>query len=190
MESHPRPQQDKRLVVGVAGRIGAGKTSVAKYLNTLQGFQYLRYSQVLSDWLANDPWRKAHLQDVGWEVMSGGLQAELNRRLIAQIEPDADVVVDGLRHPLDYESLKSSFLFSFRLLYIDSTQNARWARLKANGRYADAASFQVADAHPVEEKIELLRPRASSVIQNSGSLDDLYIAIDKAIKKFKSGDQS
>src|SRR6266852_2298657 len=101
MASHSQPP-GKWLAVGITGRIGSGKTTVGKYLESRYGFQYLRYSAVLSDWLAKDPESKAQLQKVGWDVMAGGTQAELNRRLVEQIMPDSDVAVDGLRHTLDY----------------------------------------------------------------------------------------
>src|SRR5882724_6815710 len=92
-------RRDKPLVIGITGRIGAGKTSAGKYLNSAYGFHYARYSQVLSDWRAKDPESKAHLQAVGWEVMAAGMQAELNARLISQLPGQADCAVDGLRHP-------------------------------------------------------------------------------------------
>src|SRR5258708_40200555 len=98
MRSHSQGSEEKRLVIGIAGRIGAGKTSAARYLNTKHGFQYLRYSQVLAEWMAANPESKAQLQSVGWEVMAGGMQAELNRRLLAQIAPGRDAAVDGPRH--------------------------------------------------------------------------------------------
>src|SRR2546423_14305029 len=103
MATPPQRQRDERLVVGISGRIGSGKTTAGRYLESKYGFRYLRYSAVLADWLATDPESKAHLQKIGWEVMAGGMQAELNRRLMALIPISADIVVDGLRHPLDYE---------------------------------------------------------------------------------------
>src|SRR6266446_5164825 len=102
MASHSQRPRGERLVVGITGRIGSGKTTIGQYLESRYGFQYLRYSAVLADWLATDPDRRAHLQKVGWEVMAGGMQAELNRRLISQIKSDSDSAVDGLRHPIDY----------------------------------------------------------------------------------------
>src|SRR5437016_4726251 len=115
-------RQRERLVVGVTGRIGAGKTSVARHLSTEHGFHYTRYSQVLSEWLAKGPDDKKHLQAIGWEVMAGGMQTELNTRLIAQLPPTSDCAVDGLRHPIDFDSLARSFAPHFYLLYIDSPQ--------------------------------------------------------------------
>src|SRR5258708_39656909 len=120
MPSHSQGSEEKRLVIGFAGRIGTGKTSAAKYLNTKHGFQYLRYSQVLAEWKAANPESKAQLQSVGWEVMAGGMQTELNRRLIAQVTLEGDAAIDGLRHIIDQESLSHAFSPSFRLLYIES----------------------------------------------------------------------
>jgi dephospho-CoA kinase len=121
--------------------------------------------------------------------MAGGMQAELNRRLIAQIKPDAYVAVDGLRHPLDYQTLNNSFSPSFHLLYIDSPPRLRFDRLKEKGKYADFASFQAADSHPVEQKIESLRANAAIVISNEGTLQDLYAAVDNATSRFRKEGQ-
>jgi dephospho-CoA kinase len=190
MSSHSQWPQNERLVVGVAGRIGSGKTSTAKYLSSTHGFQYIRYSQVLSEWLANDPESKSHLQEVGWGVMAGGKQAELNRRLIEKIRPSADVAVDGLRHPIDFESLRNCFQSSFHLLYIESPLKARWEHLNGHGRYVDFASFEAADSHLVEQQIESLHANAALVIRNDGSLQDLYHAVDKVIRTLRKVGQS
>ncbi len=177
-------------MIGITGRIGAGKTMAGKYLSSRFGFQYLRYSQVLSEWLAKDPESQAHLREIGWEVMAKGMQTELNRRLIAEILPHADAAVDGLRHPLDYESLKNSFASSFQLVYIESPRKERWDRLSAQGRYPSLGSFEAADSHPVEQQIELLRANAALVLHNESSLQDLYVALDKAIRVFRREGQT
>jgi cytidylate kinase len=169
MASNSNRPRDDRLVIGIAGRIGSGKTSVGKYLNSAHGYQYVRYSQVLSDWRASDPESKAHLQEVGWEVMAGGMQEELNRRLIAQIMPDADVAVDGLRHPTDFRCLNTSFSSSFHLLFLESSLTTRWERLRSRSKYATLESFKAADSHAVERQIEALRVNAALVIPNEGS---------------------
>ena len=44
-------REGPRIVVGVTGRIGSGKTAVARHLAELLGAQYLRYSQILAEWL-------------------------------------------------------------------------------------------------------------------------------------------
>jgi dephospho-CoA kinase len=188
MASEAQLTADKRLVVGIAGHIGAGKTTAGKYLSSRFGFQYLRYSKVLSEWLATDQESKSHLQEIGWEVMAKGMQAELNRRLIAQVEPGANAAVDGLRHPLDFENLRNSFEPSFHLVFIESQLEQRWKRKTAQTRYATLDLFKAADSHLVEEQIDLLRASAGLVIQNEGSLQDFYSALDKAVVGFQMGE--
>jgi|SRR6266850_714638 len=190
MASRSQRPQAERLVIGITGRIGSGKTTVGRYLESTYGFQYLRYSEVLADWLAKDPEGKAQLQKVGWDVMAGGTQAELNRRLVEQIMPDSDVAVDGLRHPLDYDTLNGTFWGSFHLLYIDSPARLRFDRLNQKGKYADFASFSAADSHPVEQHIDSLRRTAVVVISNEGSMQDLFTAVDEAVHSFRKEGQS
>jgi dephospho-CoA kinase len=185
MASQSQRPPGKRLAVGITGRIGSGKTTIGKYLESRHGFQYLRYSAVLADWLAHDAESKAHLQKVGWEVMTSGKQAELNRRFVSQILPQRDVAADGLRHSLDYDTLRDSYSPSFYLLFVDSPAQLRFERLNAKGKYADLASFETADSHPVERQIDSLRTNAALVIENDGSLEHLYTIVDKTISRFR-----
>jgi dephospho-CoA kinase len=190
MASQSQPPRVERLIFGITGRIGSGKTTVGGYLESNYGFQYLRYSAVLADWRTEDSESKGQLQKLGWEVMAGGLQAELNRRLIAQISPERNVAVDGLRHPLDYETLHNSYFPSFHLIFIDSPPHLRFDRLNRKGKYGELTAFQVADSHPVEQKIDSLRTNTSLVIHNEGSLHDLYAAIDEVVSYFLKEGQS
>jgi dephospho-CoA kinase len=190
MASHSQRPRDERLVIGITGRIGSGKTTVGKYLESKFGFQYVRYSEILAEWRAQDPESKAQLQRVGWEVMAEGMQAELNHRLVARIKPNADTAVDGLRHPLDYQTLNHDFHGSFRLLYIDSPPRIRFERLKQKRKYTDLASFSAADAHPVEQHIDSLRANATTVIANEGTLQELYAAVETAVEDFKKVSRS
>lgn len=178
-------QQCDRVVIGITGRIGAGKTSVGKYLNSAYGFHYTRYSQVLSDWLAKDPESKAHLQVIGWEVMAGGMQAELNARLISRLPAQADCAVDGLRHPLDYDSLNGAFSPRIYLAYVSSPSELRWRRVQS--RYPELEDFRRADSHPVEQQIDSLRDKAFAVLENDRSLEDLYSKVDAVLNRIRSG---
>ena len=189
MASHSHPLGD-RLVVGITGRIGSGKTTVGKYLESRYGFQYLRYSAVIASWMGLDPDNKRHLRKIGWEIMARGMQAELNHRLMEEMARNQDSAVDGLRHLLDFDTLSKSFRRSFHLLFIESAPLLRFERLRAKGKYEDYASFNSADVHPVEQQIDLLRERASYQIGNEASLESLYATIDRSVSDFRRGGQS
>lgn len=185
------PQEGRaagRLVVGIAGHIGAGKTSVGKYLESAHGFSYLRYSQVLAEWISGGAAPKDQLQAIGWDVMKDR-QHELNQRLIAKVGPQGDYVVDGLRHPLDYDSLKGAFAPRFHLLFVESPPELRWQRLRTATRFREFNEFQAADAHPVEQNILLLKPKARIVICNDGTLPALYGQVERVLGELSTGER-
>jgi dephospho-CoA kinase len=156
--------------------MGSGKTSAAKYLGSQYGFQYTRYSQVLQDWLSAGDADRARLQILGWDVMAGGLQAELNTRLIAGIDRSRSAAIDGVRHRMDFDSLSSSFGAPFRLIFLEASQQRRFDRVQ--DRFESFAEFQTADSHPVESHIDSLKPLARLTISTEHSLETLYNQLD------------
>jgi dephospho-CoA kinase len=168
------------LVIGIAGRIGAGKTTAAKYLAKTHGFRYLRYSQVLAGYLKQPAAGKA-LQELGWKVMSDGLQGKLNADLIRRVRKHEDYAIDGLRHPADLASLRRKFGSRFLLLYIEAPARLRFARVKRRRRLKDVRGFRNADRHPVEGHIKQLRPEAHTVIRNVSSVRQLHRQLDRIL---------
>jgi len=160
-----------RAAIGVAGRIGAGKTALARRLAKEAGLQYVRYSQVLEEWLAGDASPRKELQSIGWQVMSSERQLELNARLISRIDKRRGVVVDGLRHPTDFACLSSALGPEFRLIFLDCPAKTRWQRLAQSGRFRNFEEFLAADAHPVEQNIEFLRAFACGTIPCQEPID-------------------
>jgi dephospho-CoA kinase len=166
--------------------MGAGKTSAAKYLASKYGFQYTRYSKVLQDWLFADGCDKDRLQKLGWDVMAGGLQSELNERLIAGLDRSRSAAIDGLRHPIDFESLLSAFGNSFRMVFLEAPLERRFERLQS--RFSTPDAFRAGDSHPVEEHIDGLKPRASMTFSNDNSLRTVYERLDGWIAAYKLGE--
>jgi dephospho-CoA kinase len=178
----PRPSQHllvEPIFIGLAGRIGAGKTSAAQYVSSKYGFQYTRYSAILQDWFPAHGSNKDRLQKLGWDIMAGGRQVELNSRLLAGVDHSRSGVIDGLRHRVDFDSLSSTFGSSFRLVFLQARQETRFHRL--GSRFSDYISFQEADSHPVEAHIDSLKAFASMIILNDESLEGLYRQLDALI---------
>ncbi len=108
--------------------------------------------------------------------MNGGRQAELNASLIAQLNPSDSAVIDGLRHPIDFDCLSKFFGPSFQMIFLDAAREIRFQRLR--NRFSTTESFDVADTQPVEAHIDSLILRANTVISNDQSLEALYHQID------------
>ena len=49
--------------------------------------------------------------------------------------------------------------------------------------------FRAADSHPVEQQIDVLRPKAYAVLSNTGSLEDFHAAINGVLELIRSGEQ-
>lgn len=184
MSSPVLPMPDKKLIIGVAGRIGSGKSEVTQILAREFGFRYLRYSLVLAELYNADPTQKKVLQEIGWKVMSGDLQRNLNHVLISRISDQNDFAIDGLRHPIDYESLKETFKSCFFLVYIDTPPDVRFGRLR--DRYASYDEFEAADLHQVESNIESLRPLASAILPGTLSNEQFRESLKHLIRGFRS----
>jgi len=175
-----RRLQTDGLFVGFAGRIGAGKTTAALYLRSKYGFQYARYSQTLRTWLGADATASDRIQAVGWEVMTGGKQLELNARLIAELNLSQSATIDGLRHPIDHQSLSRAFGDSFHMIFLEAGPAVRFERKRS--RFATFADFQAADRQPVEAQIDNLMPLAAATITNEASLGSLHEGLDNWVE--------
>ena len=111
--------------------------------------------------------------------MSGGLQTELNTRLIAGIDRSQNTAIDGLRHQIDFSALSSAFGTAFYMIFLEASPRVRFERLRS--RFATFSEFQAADAHPVDASIDSLRPLANTIISNDDLMENLYQRLDSWI---------
>lgn len=116
------------------------------------------------------------MRALGWDVMAGGQQAELNRRLLAGLDRTRNAAIDGLRHQIDFDSLSTILGPPFRLVFLDAAPAVRFERLRS--RFDSEAKFRAADSAAVESHTEGLRSLASAVISNEESLEALHCLID------------
>ncbi len=181
-----------RIIIGIAGKIAAGKDTVANYLINQYGAQQLKFSKVLRDIL------QRIYQDISRENMqkiSTILREGFGDDLLAKViyndilnSNEKMIVIDGVRRLPDIEILRS--LPEFKLLFIDTDIENRYQRLIQRNENIDDRNktfddFQKEDQAEAEINIDKLKSIADYIIDNNGNIDNLYKQIDKIITELK-----
>ncbi len=178
--------------IGVTGTYAAGKDTVADYLVDKHGFYHLSLSDIIRD--EADKRGLPHSRDVlislGREIREKFGEGELAKRAaqkIASLQVDK-VVITSIRHPREVETLRELFA-NFYLWAIDAPREIRFKRAKARGKLADQVDFatfvkqeesEMATSGPGQQLGKCIS-LADLVIDNQGSLSDLYQKIDSIL---------
>lgn len=163
------------LVVGVSGRIAAGKTTLARELEAL-GFSYTRFSQVVDDEIragGRVPDRISR-QEAGMRLHETMGQRWLCERVLERVGDASLVVVDGLRWIEDATFFHERLGPDFVHVHVDAALETRHARFEGDGTGRTLAE---ADAQPVENEIEALGDLASIRIVNESGVGEFRQAI-------------
>ena len=174
--------------IGISGPIGAGKTTAAKYLAATYGLSYLRYSEVLAEISSELAPDRETLREFGWDIMSGGLQLTLNQKLLSKMQNGINYVIDGLRHPIDFDTLSTRS--PFYLLYLDASAQIRSQRLNSREKSKTWEEFLAVEKHPVESYLPILEERAYKILRNEGLMTGFYTDLDATFRDiWESGQQ-
>ena len=157
------------MVIGISGKICAGKTTTARFLETL-GFAYTRFSLVVDDEIVarGGTLDRATRQAVGLELNRTKGQRWLCERVLERVAGSKHIVIDGLRFPEDHTFFFERFGSDFVHLHVQASAEVRAARYSEHER--GEVPFLVADSQPVESQIENLANLALAVLRNEGTL--------------------
>ena len=174
--------------IGVSGPIGAGKTTAARYLASTFGLSYLRYSEVLAEISPEPTPDRQTLRKLGWDIMSRGMQLTLNQKVLSKMQSRISYVIDGLRHPIDFETLSSRP--PFYLLYVDANPEIRWQRLSSRDISKTWEEFLELETHHVESYLPMLKEKAYKVLRNQSSVTEFYADLNSVLTEiWESGQQ-
>ena len=178
-----------KLVIGLSGRIGSGKGTIGDYLADKYGAEGRRFSDILIDLLVrlHIPVERGALQKMGATLRSIFGDDVLIHAMKKDLEEaEADIVmVDGVRYPNEVEMLRAfekSILF-----FVDAPPKTRFERVRKRGEKGeekiDFQEFLRSEQRETERHLDEVRAMADYKLDNSGSFEDLYKQIDKALKE-------
>lgn len=150
----------------VAGRLGSGKTTLARLLAPALDASVLTVSGLICELSASlgvvDPTRQ-DLQELGEAFLVGGPES-LGRLILSATDSSTSVIIDGLRVADVAQWLGRQLPDgTLRVVFLDASPTVRQARCHARG---DRDDFYKVDAHPVEVLAERFREMAEVVDAN------------------------
>jgi hypothetical protein len=174
------------MIIGIAGRIGSGKTTIARYLVKKYNFQRSSYSAMLTDlFLAtkdpNTVPSRRDLQDIGCQLTDAIGHAGLTALLLREATAE-NIVIDGIRHPDSYHFLEQRYNTKFRLIFRDVPFRTRHVLLNARTQPPEVLSlvhFGELDNHPGEINVEKLKPYADLQLPYFDDTVQGYSIVDK-----------
>jgi len=177
------------LVVGLAGRIAAGKGEAAKYLSEKRGARVVRFSDILKDVLEvlSLPNTRPNLQALGSTLRAGFGDRILVDAMRKRIEKTASpfVIVDGVRYKEEADLIRS--FKKNTLIFIDAPLKIRYQRVISRGTRGEAKitleEFRKSDEQETEASLEAIKKTADKVIENTSALKDFQNAIDATLSK-------
>jgi dephospho-CoA kinase len=169
-----------RIVLGIVGRKGSGKGTVAKILQEKYGARVFRFSGILADILERLDIEKTHDNLIQLSIILRQQFGEdtLKRAMIADIlKSDARlIIVDGIRRLGDIAHLDE--LGTFHVLNITAPVEIRFERMTNRGEKIGENSmtfeeFKMLNVAPTEVTIADVEKKAWKTIDNSGTMEEL-----------------
>lgn len=180
----------KKVIVGLAGEIAAGKGTTADYLQKKHQAGTYRFSTALRE-VARRMYldeSRENLQKISTLFRENFDDNLLSAVIARDVEKDSRPIlaVDGVRRLADIEYLNK--LPGFCLVYIDTAMEKRFERIVQRGENSDDADktfqqFKKDHLREAERQIKDLKEKADFIVDNNGLLEDLYRQIDEIIKK-------
>ncbi len=178
-----------KLVVGLAGSMGSGKTTVCGYLNKKHSAGQYRFSQILMDVLdrLHLPQSRANLQSLGIFFRKEFGEGVIVNALRHDLEKDSSkiVTIDGVRFVNEVEMIRQ---FPNNLvIFTEAPVEKRYERCVARGEKGEGSitfeQFLESEKKETERHTAEVKALADFVVDNSGTKEELYRKIDKIIKE-------
>jgi len=179
------------VLIGLTGRIGAGKGEVAKFLESL-GFEYRSLADILRREI-----RKKGKKITRERLILEGTQLRaryglgiLAQRVLRTLKPDKNYVVDSIRNPAEVELLKSRD--DFFLMNLTASPRLRFRRILNRGRENDPKTYreflatekkEYRSKNPAAQQLKATERLADHLLPNDGTLPLLHDRVRRLLLK-------
>ncbi len=179
------------MIIGVAGRNGAGKGEFVEFLKA-RSFTVYSLSDAIRQELAKrglDETRERMIE-VGQEMRRKSGPGALAQRLIKELQPDRNYAIDSIRHPVEVEILRHCGQ-DFHLIWIDAKLETRFERLQARGRSGDPKSVAELESlearergsdDPNAQQLDRVQEEASFTLVNDDTLESFQKQIESWVR--------
>jgi dephospho-CoA kinase len=178
-------------IIGLTGRIGSGKTTLSAYIQEKYNFQKLSFvDKILIPELRRRKKliNRKNLQQIGREFYLRYGDIKMTEWLLEGIDPTAKWIIDDIRYPTTADFIKTKFPNNFWVIGLKADTKIRFQRVINRGEEGKISyeDFLKMDSAPTEEQIEEVLSQADYVIENNGTLAELYQQCDKIMEKILS----
>jgi len=184
------------MIIGIAGRIAAGKETLTKFLRDMD-FEYFETRKILVDSLEEQKMElsRTNMQDLAdsWRSELGA--GALMKKILERINVNKNVIIDSLRNGKEAEFLKEELGDNFILIGVDAPREIRFKRIIERGKQSDMLdweNFLKVDErdnfdpdNPMGQQTGRLLEMADHLIINDGDLENSMKEIKKIWEKIK-----
>jgi dephospho-CoA kinase len=179
----------KRHIIGLAGEMASGKSTAANHLIHKYNATSHKFSTPLRDTLDRFglPQTRGNLAQLSTKMRETFGEDLFAKVLYQDTQKDQSeyIVVDGVRRLADIEHLRK--LPEFKLVYIKADPERRFGRITNRTENEDDQGksyedFQKEQVQEAELEIKSLEPHADVVIENDGTIEELFEEVDRVME--------
>lgn len=178
-----------KKVLGVIGRIGAGKDTVSDYVAKKYGYDIVSFRDAVREVTEKEGLEpnRENMQKTGKKYREKYGSEYFTKLVMDKVmhSKNDKIIVKEMRTEGDVNLIKENFGKSMKIIQVKAPKQSRFERLKKRGRLGDPKTLDEFDAQEQREE-ELGYTKALEFteheIENNGTFDELYKRTDALLK--------
>lgn len=183
-------------IIGITGTLGAGKGTIVDYLTTHHGFKHFSVRGYLIKIIEAKGLEvnRDSMVTTANELRANNSPSFIAEELFKEAEESGnDCIIESLRTVGEVNALKAKG--NFYLFAVDADRRQRYERIVSRASETDKVSFEtfaenedreMNSTDPNKQNLGACMQLADYTFTNNGTMDELYLEIDKALEKISS----